>query len=133
MGAAASSPSPAGFYSDTCSNLLSPGKLTGESFGRNTNVIGYYRQTAGNCYAYAACSAYLNTVARIYKPITALPTFGECMETADYNNGNGGSVAESIRRLENKYRFGVLCKNSKNGQHCSIRDVMMTSIGFFHF
>jgi hypothetical protein len=80
---------------------------------RTTNVTKYYNQerlTAaseeGNCYAYAATSAYCNTCARIYGT-GKLPDFGEAVRVADYNHGRGGSVAESLRLLEARYRKGI--------------------------
>ena len=56
---------------------------------RNTNTTGVYSQEGGTCYAYAACSAYINTIMRIYgsKPP---PTFEECFYIAAYNGPNGG-------------------------------------------
>ena len=45
-------------------NLLPKGPLTSR-YIRNTNVTGVYQQRGGTCYAYASCSAYLNTAMRM--------------------------------------------------------------------
>ena len=105
----------------------------GPRFIRTTNVTSGHHQTTGNCYAHAATSAYLNTLARIYnvKSICkeeALPSFAECLRIADYINepNASGNCQISIQKLEEYFHFGIQCK-LVNGLPL-IRDVLMTSI-----
>lgn len=122
-------PSGRGSYDGYFPSLLPASHLDGRStFNRNTNVTGYYNQTSSDCYAYAACSAYLNTIHRIYKPIYPSPSFGECMQVADYNHGNGGSVGIALQMLENRFGFGVRYSVLKYLERPSIRDILIISV-----
>lgn len=67
---------------------LKPGKLTSR-FIRNTNSSRVYEQIGGTCYAYAACSAYINTILRICGSKEP-PSFAECFRIACYNGDKGG-------------------------------------------
>lgn len=55
---------------------------------RNKNATSVYKQVGGTCYAYAACSAYINTVLRIYG--SSQPSFLQCFRIACYNGKKGG-------------------------------------------
>lgn len=110
--------------SDNSQQDLLPSEYLSHQFVRNTNVTGVYYQSTGNCYALAACSAYINTVFRIYGLEKNIPSFKDCYTIASYNE-NGGSPAESIRRLEEHFQFGIKC-DSKDS--IDIKDVMMKSV-----
>ena len=105
-------------------NLLDEGKLLNR-YIRNTNITGVYEQVGGTCYAYAACSAYLNTIARIYGARKPFPTFKECYDIALYNGNNGGKSEESIHRLEKRFRYGVQCEQCDK---LLIRDALTISV-----
>lgn len=92
---------------------------------RNTNTTCVHGQTGENCYAYAACSAYINTLMRMFGEIESIPTFDECLYIADYNNGRGGYPIEALRRLEEKFKYGVKFLETKK---ISIRDAIMKSV-----
>ena len=77
-------------------------------FIRNTNVTGVYCQRGKTCYAYAACSAYLNTALRNLD-LQKFPKFEECYKIANYNGPNGGNPMKSIQALENTFHFGISC------------------------
>ena len=64
-------------------NIFKPGKLTSR-YIRNTNSSRVYEQIGGTCYAYAACSAYINTILRICISKEP-PSFAECFRIACYN------------------------------------------------
>lgn len=93
-------------------------------FVRNTNATKVYEQRGGTCYAYAACSAYINTILRIYGSRDP-PSFSECYQIACYNGANGGYPYESIRRLENHFHYGILCSKSK---YLKIREAINLSV-----
>lgn len=94
-------------------------------FIRNTNATGVYEQEVGNCYAFAAASAYINTIERIYGHTKPIPPFKECFDIANYNGGEGGNPSESIRLLEEHYQFGIKCEPKRS---ISIREAMMLSV-----
>jgi hypothetical protein len=101
---------------------------------RNTNVTRYHDQgrqydghATGSCYAHAATYAYLNTIARIYGSRPA-PSFAECFPIADYNKGRGGYPTKSLRRLEEHFGYGVLCKELESFNYPSIRDIITISV-----
>lgn len=102
---------------------LIPGKLK-KRYIRNTNATGVYEQETGNCYAFAASSAYINTILRIHGSRPP-PSFKECFRIANYNGGRGGNPTESIRRLENHFHYGILCDEKEN---VSIRDTIVISV-----
>lgn len=93
-------------------------------FVRNTNATKVYEQRGGTCYAYAACSAYINTILRIYGS-KAPPSFSECYQIACYNGSKGGQPYESIRRLENHFHYGILYSKSNS---LKIRDALTLSV-----
>lgn len=99
--------------------------LLNKRFIRNTNVTGVYEQKYSNCFAFAACSAYINTVMRIYGSKNPVPSFKECYQIANYNNNQGGNSGEAIQRLERHFNFGVCMKRVNE---VSIRDSMMLSV-----
>lgn len=86
--------------------IINSGKIT-KRYVRNTNVTGAYQQHNKTCFAFAACSAYINTIMRIYGSRPP-PTFQECYEIAAYNGNNGGRTEEAIRRLEEHFQYGIL-------------------------
>lgn len=90
---------------------IKPGKLTSK-FIRNTNSSRVYEQIGGTCYAYAACSAYLNTIMRI-SGSKEPPSFSECYQVACYNGPHGGQPLTSIQRLEEHFHYGICCTKSK--------------------
>ena len=90
---------------------------------RNTNSTGVYCQRDGTCYAYAACSAYINTIMRIYGSRPP-PTFKDCYDIACYST-NGGSAYESIQRLEEHFGYGIEYNETS---YISIRDVITISV-----
>ena len=94
-------------------------------FIRSTNLTGVYDQARSRtCYAYAACSAYINTILRIYGS-SPPPSFQECYEVANYEVKEGDNpTLESLRHLENKFRRGVLFEKTSS---ISIRDAMVIS------
>lgn len=59
--------------------------ITGE---RNTNTTFDHDQNGENCYALAACRAYLNVIMRIFGKYE--PAFEQPLEKFDYNNRKGG-------------------------------------------
>lgn len=100
---------------------LPSGKLT-PRYIRNTNATFVYEQVGGTCYAYAACSAYINTIVRIFgaKP----PSFQECYNIACYNGHRGGRPEKSIQLLEDHFRYGILYDITKE---LSIKDAITIS------
>lgn len=102
---------------------LNPGKLS-PRYIRNTNVAKVYEQRGGNCYAFAACSAYVNTNARIYGSIKQ-PSFAECYQYANYNGNLGGDPVESIRKIENHFHCGICCEKTN---YITIRDIITISV-----
>ena len=115
-----------GFLSDDyekVKNPIKPGKLTSR-YIRNTNSSRVYEQIGGTCYAYAACSAYINTILRICGSKEP-PSFAECFRIACYNGDKGGIPYESIRRLENHFHYGVCCEKTDKS---TILDVMKISV-----
>lgn len=108
---------------DQTLHYLIPGKLT-KRYIRNTNATGVYEQKGGTCYAYAACSAYINTIIRIYGSRPP-PSFKECFEIARYDGGNGGNPAKSIRLLEEHFHYGVICSEEEK---VTIRDILTISV-----
>lgn len=95
---------------------------------RNTNITCVHEQKKEDCYAYAACSAYINTLMRMFgleKEKKPLPKFDECLPIADYNHGRGGKPSESIRRLEEHFKYGVKFSETKK---LSIKDAIMKSV-----
>lgn len=93
------------------SKPIIPGKLSSR-FIRNTNSSRVYEQIGETCYAYAACSAYINTIMRIYGSKEP-PSFGECFEIACYNGYRGGDPCVAIECLENHFHYGICCENTK--------------------
>ena len=91
---------------------------------RTTNASLVYEQRGGTCYAFAACSAYINTILRIYGSRPP-PSFQECFDVACYNGENGGKAIESLKRLESKFQYGILCKKC---DRLLIRDAMTISV-----
>lgn len=102
---------------------LKPGRLS-LRYIRNTNSTGVYEQRGGTCYAYAACSAYINTIMRIYGSRPP-PSFRECFEIACYNGSSGGKTDESIRLLEKHFGYGIMCDTVNN---LLIRDALTISV-----
>lgn len=96
-------------------------------FNRSTNVSGYFKQYRGSCYAHTASSMYINTCHRIFSPINPIPTYGACLEIADYNHGCGGHVLTALKKLEDHFKMGILCRDSWDPP--SIRDVCVLSVG----
>lgn len=92
---------------------------------RNTNTTCVHGQTEENCYAYAACSAYINTLMRMFGKIERIPTFAECLNIADYNKGRGGYPIEALRRLEERFKYGVKFSETKK---ITINDAIMKSV-----
>ena len=101
---------------------LPHGKLQSR-YIRNTNASGVYEQIARNCYAYAACSAYINTIMRIYGSRPP-PSFYECFQIANYNGNNGGDTYKAIQLLENHFNYGILCDRTNK---ISVRDAITLS------
>ena len=87
-------------------NLVESNKLL-TRYIRNTNATGVYEQRGGTCYAYAACSAYINSIMRIYGSRPP-PSFSECYEIACYNGPNGGLCEKSLQLLENHFQYGIV-------------------------
>lgn len=104
---------------------MKSGKLS-KFFVRNTNSSGVYLQHGSTCYAFAACSAYINTILRIYGSRRP-PTFRECFEIAAYNGTNGGEPAVSLGLLEAHFNYGIRYDTVKPSD-CSIRDAMILSL-----
>ncbi|KAK8887457.1 hypothetical protein M9Y10_038502 [Tritrichomonas musculus] len=102
---------------------LKPGKLTRQII-RNTNSSCVYEQIGGTCYAYAATSAYINTVMRIYGAKEA-PSFGECFAIANYNGSDGGYSKISLEKLENHFHYGI-CADKVN--RTTIYNVLKISV-----
>lgn len=90
---------------------------------RNTNATGVGEQKGGTCYAHAASSAYINTILRIYGS-NPPPTFSECFKIACYNGPNGGNPYKSIKLLEKRFNYGILCDSVDS---LSIRESMTIS------
>lgn len=96
---------------------------------KNTNVPGakiYDKNPGGTSYAYAAVCAYINTIMRIYNSKRP-PTFDECFPIALYNGENGGRSDEAIRRLEEKFQYGVMYKSLKT-KKIPVRDALVVSV-----
>lgn len=94
-------------------------------FIRNTNGSPVYNQVGGSCYAYAACSAYVNTILRIYGSKQP-PSFDKCVQIADYNHGNGGAPDKSIKLLEDAFQYGINVKTTTAIP--TIKEIMTQSI-----
>lgn len=105
------------------SGPLLPGNLS-LRYIRSTNATYVYEQIGGTCYAYAACSAYINTIIRIYGSRPP-PSFRECFEIACYNGSSGGRSDESIRRLEKHFKYGIICDQC---DRLLIRDAITISV-----
>jgi hypothetical protein len=103
-------------------------------YNRSTNVSCCHDQRltaeerdTGSCYAHAASSAYLNTIARIFGSPDP-PSFADVFRVADYSRGAGGQPAESIQRLESHFGRGILCDQMPNMQVPQIRDIIVLSV-----
>lgn len=88
---------------------IKPGKLTSR-YIKNTNSSRVYQQVGGTCYAYAASSAYINTIMRIYRS----------KEPHLMNVPNGGNPLLSIQKLEKHFHYGVCCRNETK---CCLRRI----------
>lgn len=115
-----------GFIENDAGKVISPikpGKLSSR-YIRNTNSSRVYKQRGGTCYAFAACSAYINTILRIYGSIEP-PSFEECYRIACYNGCNGGEPEISIKLLENHFHYGICCETTKKS---TILDAITLSV-----
>lgn len=115
-----------GFLENDTEEISGPlgcGKLR-KRYIRNTNSSKAYEQRHLSCYAYSACSAYINTVMRINDAKKA-PTFAECFEIADYNKGNCGDPLVSLQLLEKKFNFGILADKVSS---VSIKEILTISV-----
>lgn len=100
------------------------GTLT-KSYHKNINSTDIYKQYGNSSYAYAACVAYINSIIR-FNITRPPPTFKECYDIACYNRKNTGNPVESLRRLENYFKFGISYQIIKS-ENLSIKDVLNTS------
>ena len=94
-------------------------------FIRNTNGSPVYSQVGGSCYAYAACSAYINTILRVYGSKQP-PSFDKCVKIADYNHGQGGAPDKSIELIEDAFQYGIRVKTTTKKP--TIKEIMTLSI-----
>lgn len=101
---------------------LIPGNLC-QRYIRNTNATRTYKQKGRTCYAYAAISAYINAIMRIYGERYP-PSFAECYDIAAYNGENGGIPSKSIQLLEDHFHYGICFENKKK---ISIREAITLS------
>lgn len=97
----------------------------GKVFIRTANATGVYEQYE-NCYAFAACSAYINTIMRIYGSRPP-PSFADCYWIATYRH-NGGSVQRVLQLLENHFHYGVQYKVFSKDEQLSGRLGITTSV-----
>lgn len=112
-------------------NSLPIAVANSQSFIRNTNATPVFYQKKGNCYAFAATSAYINTAKRIYGLNINL-SFEECYKEAYYTKeideilgDQGGNPKKAIEAIENKYHLGIKCEAT---QSLDIRDALMISV-----
>lgn len=124
---------PFGQNTDLQVEILKP-TINPRRFIRNTNWVPAHSQIVGNCYAYAACSAYINTANRIYGlDKKKIPTFNECYKIVNKNPKEdptireGGSISDSIEKLENKFQLGIQCDKETRSE-ISIKEVMTISV-----
>lgn len=100
-----------------------PGELNDELYIRNTNATGVYQQEGKTCYAFAATSAYINTILRI-KGATP-PSFQECFQKAHYNKEKPGSCLTALEKLEKHFKYGIKFKETTK---ISIREIITQSV-----
>lgn len=99
------------------------GKLESR-FIRDTNESYVYGNFHENCYVFAAYSAYINKILRIYGSMPQ-QSFAECDRFADYNNGDDERPEEAPQRLKKHFKYEILFDVTKS---VSIRDILTLSV-----